>query len=212
MYPNLIVDNFFEDPDSIVDLSANIEYTPSDDGRWPGLRSNYLHQIDTRLFDFISKKITHLFYANCQDWNYEISFQKINPFSNNQYDKKNCGWVHKDEYNFGGVIFLTKNPDDDTGVTIFKTKNGYSSITNQEQEVKNKHFLGGAIDDDRYNQVYEMYHQQFEETIKIKNIFNRLVLFNNNTFHSVQTYGTKQRLTLSFFNNYVKTKLPPLYR
>ena len=27
-----------------------------------------------------------------------------------------------DEYNFGGVIFLTKNTDDDTGVTIIKIK------------------------------------------------------------------------------------------
>jgi len=53
MYPNLIVDNFFEDPDSIVDLSENIEYTPSSDGRWPGFRSNYLHRIYPRLFDFI---------------------------------------------------------------------------------------------------------------------------------------------------------------
>ena len=38
MYPNLIVDNFFEDPDRIVDLSTNIQYSPSSDGRWPGLR------------------------------------------------------------------------------------------------------------------------------------------------------------------------------
>ena len=53
MYPNLIVDNFFEDPDSIVDLSTNLQYSPSDDGRWPGLRSNYLHRIYPRLFDFI---------------------------------------------------------------------------------------------------------------------------------------------------------------
>ena len=34
MYPNLIVDNFFEDPDSIVDLSENIEYTPSSEDEY----------------------------------------------------------------------------------------------------------------------------------------------------------------------------------
>ena len=49
MYPNLIVDNFFEDPDSIVDLSKNLQYSSSDDGRWPGIRSNYLHRIYPRL-------------------------------------------------------------------------------------------------------------------------------------------------------------------
>ena len=109
MYPNLIVDNFFEDPDSIVDLSTNIQYSPSDNGRWPGQRSNYLHRIYPRLFDFICTKITHLFYDTCKSWSYEITFQKVNPFSENQYDKKNCGWIHSDDYNFGGVIFLTKN-------------------------------------------------------------------------------------------------------
>ncbi len=191
MYPNLIVDNFFEDPDSIVDLSTNLQYSPSDNGRWPGLRSNYLHKIYPRLFDFISTKITHLFYDTCESWTYEITFQKINPYSENQYNKKNCGWVHSDEYNFGGVIFLTKN---------------------QEEEIKNRHFLGGIVDDDIFNQFYNTYHNQFEETIKIKNIYNRLVLFNSGTLHAVQTYGTKERLTIPFFNSNISNKLPPLYR
>ena len=154
MYPNLIVDNFFEDPDSIVDLSKNLQYSSSDDGRWPGSRSNYLHRIYPRLFDFICTKITHLFYDTCKSWTYEITFQKVNPFSKNQYDKKNCGWVHSDEYNFGGVIFLTKNPDDDTGVNIYKSKNGHHSITSQEEQIKNTHFLGSAVDDNMFNQSY----------------------------------------------------------
>ena len=213
MYPNLIVDNFFEDPDSIVDLSVSgIKYTPSSDGRWPGLRSNYLHRIYPRLFDFICSKITHLFYDTCKSWTYEITFQKVNPFSENQYDKKNCGWVHSDESNFGGVIFLTKNPDKDTGLNIFNLKNGFYSITDDETKVKRKHFLGGSVDDTTYNQVYDSYHEQFEETVKIKNVFNRLVLFNRNTYHAVQTFGTKERLTISFFNYGIRNKIPPLYR
>ena len=141
MYPNLIVDNFFDDPDSIVDLSTKLKYAPSDDGTWPGLRSDNLHLIDWRLFDFICRKISHLFYSSNESWTYQISFQKVNPFSTNQYDKKNCGWIHKDECNFGGVIFLTKNPDNDTGVTIYKPKNGGYSITPKEEEIKNMHFL-----------------------------------------------------------------------
>ena len=68
------------------------------------------------------------------------------------------------------------------------------------------------VDDNTFNQAYNTYHDQFEETIKIKNVYNRLVLFNNNTLHAVQTYGTKERLTIPFFNNYIQTKLPPLYR
>ena len=142
-------------------------------------------------------------------WN---NFSESKSFSKNQYDKKNCGWVHSDEYNFGGVIFLTKNPDDDTGVTIYKSKNGHHSITSQEEQIKNTHFLGSIVDDDSFNQSYNTYHNQFEDTIKIKNIYNRLVLFNNDTLHAVQTYGTKERLTIPFFNTNISNKLPPLYR
>ena len=82
----------------------------------------------------------------------------------------------------------------------------------QEEEIKNKHFLGNVVDDDIFNQFYDAYHNQFEETIRIKNIYNRLVLFNSGTLHAVQTYGTKERLTIPFFNTNISNKLPPLYR
>ena len=41
MYPNLIVDNFFEDPDSIVDLSTNIQYFLINQQYYQGLQKNY---------------------------------------------------------------------------------------------------------------------------------------------------------------------------
>ena len=212
MYPNLVVDNFFDDPDKLVDLSEKLDYKSTPDGTWPGMRSNNLHLIDDRLFDFICKKISHLFYPSCESWNYRITFQKVEPFSKEQYDKKNCGWCHTDKCNFGGVIFLTKNPDDNTGVSVYKPKNGGTSISPSEEKIKNLHFLGNTIDDDTYNQAYNTYHNQFEETIKIKNVYNRLVIFNSTSYHAVQTYGTKQRLTIPFFNNYIQNVLPPLYR
>ena len=108
MYPISIIDNFFEDPDSVANLSKNLKYLPSADGTWPGVRSDNLHLIDWRLFDNVCRKISHIFYSNCESWTYQISFQRVMPFSENQYDKKNCGWVHKDRTNFGGVIFLTR--------------------------------------------------------------------------------------------------------
>ncbi len=132
MYPISIIDNFFEDPDSVANLSKNLKYLPSADGTWPGVRSDNLHLIDWRLFDNVCRKISHIFYSNCESWTYQISFQRVMPFSENQYDKKNCGWVHKDRTNFGGVIFLTREPDDDTGVTIYKSKNGGYAITKEE--------------------------------------------------------------------------------
>ena len=37
----------------------------------------------------------------------------------------------------------------------------------QEEQIKNTHFLGSAVDDDSFNQSYNTYHNQFEDTIKI---------------------------------------------
>ena len=213
MYPNLIVDNFFEKPDEIVNIANSIVYKDNTGGWWPGSRSNYLHHIYPRLFDYITRKITRILYEDCLEWEYEVCFQKVKPFTKNQYDKKNCGWVHTDhEYNFGGVIFLNKNPDKDTGINLFKSKKGYCSITEQEESVKNRHYLVGDVDDEFYEENYNTYHEQFEETIQIKNVYNRLVLVDSKTLHAVQTFGTKERLTIPFFNTNISNKKPPLYR
>ena len=80
------------------------------------------------------------------------------------------------------------------------------------EDVKNMHFFSNDVDDDRYYESYDTYHNQFEETIKVKNVYNRLVLFNSNSLHAVQTFGTKERITMPFFNYYIQNELPPLYR
>ena len=45
LYPVTILDNFFEEPDKIVDLALNTEYSEITDGRWPGVRSKNISQI-----------------------------------------------------------------------------------------------------------------------------------------------------------------------
>ena len=46
LYPVTILDNFFEEPDKIVDLALNTEYSEITDGRWPGVRSKNLSEIN----------------------------------------------------------------------------------------------------------------------------------------------------------------------
>ena len=54
------------------------------------------------------------------------------------------------------------------------------------------------------------YHELIQN--KIKNVYNRFVLFPGTTHHGVQTYGTRDRLTLNFFGMGQTGKLPPLLR
>ena len=56
-----------------------------------------------------------------------------------------------------------------------------------------------------------MYKRQVE-TVSVKNVYNRFVLFNGQTHHGVITFGTKPRLTLNFFGTAMTGHLPPLLR
>ena len=47
-YPT-VVDNFFDNPDSIRQFGLSLPKTPDDEGRWPGIRSEELHKIDNQL-------------------------------------------------------------------------------------------------------------------------------------------------------------------
>ena len=68
------------------------------------------------------------------------------------------------------------------------------------------------MSDSDYNKAYDAMRNQFEETVSVANVYNRFVMFNGNTHHGVQTFGTTPRLTLNFFGMAQTGKLPPLLR
>ena len=52
-WPSIIIDDFFNDFKSVVDLSNNVKYHPSD-GAWPGSRSEYLSHVNRPFFEMTS--------------------------------------------------------------------------------------------------------------------------------------------------------------
>ena len=73
-------------------------------------------------------------------------------------------------------------------------------------------YTSDAADDLEYEKAYDTMRDQFEETVTIENVYNRFVMFNGNTHHGVQTFGSKPRLTLNFFGMAQTGKIPPLLR
>ena len=144
----------------------------------------------------------------------QAHFQKIQPFTDDKWDKKNRGWIHQDiDTWFGGIVYLTKDPEPDTGTSIYKAKNGYTLQYRDEIGLKEKLYLGDQIDTELYDEVWDRVHDQYVETVKVENVYNRFVMFNGLTHHGVKTFGTKERLTLNFFGvNFQNDKLPPLLR
>ncbi len=213
-YPVVIIDDFFEDPDAIVEMSEGYKYYPPDTGNWPGARTKQLHLVDERFFHYFGEKVHLLFHDESPEyWNMQTHFQKIMPFAEDKYDRRNKGWVHQDiDTFFGGIVYLTKNPEEDTGTSIYSTKKGYALQFRSEIEMKENLYLGKDIDLDEYYLAYDNAHAQYTETVNVKNVYNRFVMFSGKTHHGVQTFGTKERLTLNFFGMAMTGKIPPLIK
>ncbi len=213
-YPITIIDDFFEDPDAIVKMAESFKYYPPDTGNWPGMRTKQLHVIADRFFHYFGEKIHLLFHDKSPEyWNMQTHFQKIKPFHEDQYDPLNRGWVHQDiDTHFGGIVYLTKDPEPDTGTSIYKTTTGFALQWPKEIKMKEALYRGEDIDLDEYYAAWNNAHEQYVETVKVSNVYNRFVMFNNKTHHGVQTFGTKERLTLNFFGMEMTGKIPPLVR
>ena len=213
-YPITIVDDFFEDPDGIVEMAESMKYYTPNTGNWPGTRTKNLHIEDKRFFNYFGQKLHLLFYETAPEyWNLQCHFQLIDPFCEDKYSNKNRGWIHKDiDTWFGGIVYLQKDPEPDTGTSAYRVKRGFSHQFADEINIKEMQYRSENVDDAEYDKAYDAMRNQFEETVSIANVYNRFVLFNNVTHHGVQTFGTKPRLTLNFFGMGQTGKLPPLLR
>jgi hypothetical protein len=213
MIPTIIADNFFPDPDKIVDFAMKQQFHSTKTGTWPGKRTDYLHELNKDLFDFVVTKILKLISLNnCKYWEFDMSFQLIEPYGESQYDSRNCGWVHEDYPSiFSGIIYLNKNPEKDTGTIIYSEKFGFSNITMEDMESKRKNFLKDKVSNSQFEMQYHKVNSQFEESIVVNNVYNRILMFSGNTYHSVKTYGLNQeRLTLAFFCRSITLNTPPI--
>ena len=68
------------------------------------------------------------------------------------------------------------------------------------------------IDVDEYIKAFDAAHEQYVESVKVENVYNRFVMFSSKTHHGVQTFGTKERLTLNFFSMAMSGKITPLQK
>ena len=209
-YPLVIKDNFFPDPDAIVKASNKLEYH-SWENNWPGLRTRSLYDINYPLASYIAEKIFGLIHDQLpSSFTLDIGIQKVNPFViDDKWNKKNLGWIHTDKCLFGGVIYLDKNPDKDAGTSIYKLKYGYGLQTEQSRLVKEDYFAGKQIDDKEYNMSFDIVRNQYEETLRVPNLYNRLLLIPGDQAHGVTTFGDKERNTIVFFCLDTKGVLTP---
>jgi len=132
-----------------------------------------------------------------------------------KYHLKNMGIVYPNTHvSFSGIVYLNKTFEEDTGTTVYKLRKGWSSKHTESKQITTKHWLGEIVSDDDYNEAYKHQMDQYEETITIKSIYNRLVIFSSDTYHTTQTYGSMgERLSMYFYGQQkLSSQHPPLFR
>ncbi len=106
-----VVDGFFEDPKKVVNFANTLKFKEGPYGRWPGVRSDALHEVNYKFFISVLSKIFSLSFDyrhHNVNWdNVEMYFQKTYPYDDKNKDSiVNKGLVHADgDYPLvGGVV------------------------------------------------------------------------------------------------------------
>jgi len=199
LWPTIILDNFFDNPEKIVEFANSLEFKKDLEGRYPGKRTDLLHTINKNFFDFFAKKVVSVLYPiNYLEANYNLSltFQKI---SNDHINK---GWVHTDNMAaITVIVYLSKHKE--CGTSIFECKNAIP--TNKNSDKKKEIYLSKDFKNEK--RFLNENNDQFEETISIKPRFNRIIIFDSSNHHAAQKFKedsiNEDRLTLIGFFYYL---------
>jgi hypothetical protein len=212
-FPSIVYDNFFDDPDYIREYALSLDY-PQSDPSYPGVRSKMLQEINPNLHSFIVNRLMGVFYDTREEsqwrsyqWWCSMYFQKVD---GNKYGE---GWVHRDEaVKYTSIIYLNQKPNSNSGTSIFEAPDGTSLINTDAKEK----YIKGEIDRETHDlKMYEN-NKQFEEVIKFKNKYNRLVAFEGNKYHAANEFqeieDNEERLTLVIFLHNILVEKYPLQR
>jgi hypothetical protein len=207
IWPTLCVDNFFHNPEEIRKYALSLNYSSSEDGKWPGKRTEMLQEINFNLHLSVTSKILKLLYPmNVDDlyWAADGYFQKID---GNIYSQS--GWVHQDKNEFTSLIYLSHHKN--CGTSIFHPKNINSSITNEQ--TKKEIYIKAALENKNIGEDSKELiacNSQFEKTITFNSKFNRLILFDALQYHAAEKFNevdvNEDRLTLILFFQSIFTK------
>lgn len=211
--PVTVLDNFFDEPDKVRRWALQQEYLPDSEGRWPGLRSNYIHELDDPFFQLTCRKFFSQFYELREEkeiqWNVSMNFQIV-------HEGYDSGWIHSDQITsqITGIVYLTPNSNLNGGTSIYRQKANLLQHTHRNTEHKENSYLNKMSIEDA-KQYKQEHNSQFEETIRVSNVYNRLIAFDSHLHHAAQDFfgeGQDSRLTLVFFVNKLFVNNSPIGR
>jgi hypothetical protein len=172
----MVIDNFLDDPDAIREFALGKEFNVR--GNYPGVRARWEN---ARYTEELDSKLYEIIGSNVTHSGASKEFQICT-----EHEDKN--WIHHDTKTLAGVLYLTPNAPLDYGTSIFRNKKtgivSGDQATTEDIDIKKE--------------------EDWEETIRIGNVYNRLILYNGMLYHRSNNFGFGKtldysRLTQVFF-------------
>jgi hypothetical protein len=169
---SICIDNFYQDPDGVREYALKQEYGVR--GNYPGQRTEpFLNQSQ---FDIIQSAVEPLA-GKITTWETEYtgSFQYTTA--------RDRSWIHADDgCNWAGVCYLTPNAPITSGTGLFQHR--------ATGLLRAPRLQDGSIDNDLLDQIYldaqDMTKWQMHQMIG--NVYNRLILYRGDLFHTSLDY------------------------
>lgn len=202
MFKNSVIskDDFFKNPNKVLTLFDQQQFYQSP--AYPGLRTNNLLESadnETKNFAlFFAQKLANEIFPGIYGFMIDVRFH-INQNYNN--DKLNQGWIHCDDASLAGIVYLSKEEFSlETGTSMFVKKTLKEFETKDFKSRQEFNLTGTATD--QYLHDLENNHNLFLETIRVGNVYNRIVAYDARIFHRPNRYNldcNDSRKSIVFF-------------
>jgi len=212
LFPNIIVDNFFNYPDKVREFALAQTYYKDTEHRWPGLRSDPIHQINLSLFHKIMDKVFSLMLdlrVDPSQYNCDLRLQKTDA-------SYKGGWIHIDgvECVAAFIIYLSPDADIAEGTSLYELKDPISHAPDMHIDRKKESFINSSLIAETQKYRLEA-NSQYRETLFVGNVYNRMFLFDGTYPHGVKDFistSSNPRLTLIGFLSNTNASQSPIQR
>lgn len=213
----LCVDNFYDDPDEVRKFALEQTFDNTNDYS-PGIRTRALNEINEVFFNSFCDRLFSLYFDfeySETNWFVYTNFQKIYPFNEDENSQLNRGWIHTDfPYVAAGVIYLNPKSNPNSGTSFYSPKD--DEKVDIDYNIRNKFYKDRDESDlEEYLSEHSKHEKYFINTIKISNVYNRMIFYNGNYWHRencfVSGFG-EPRLTQTFFISNIESESFPLER
>ncbi len=174
---------------------------------YPGIRSESLHIINPKLYEYIENKIIKSILSFTK---YKENFQTKYILTEMKYhlttSVHKCGLIHCDPFNFSGVIYLNPNPPKNSGTKLFRKKYlnklKVPSSFDLASTTKDKNIISSFNKKKiEYNTKY------FDLEYEVPNVYNTAVIYPGHYYHAPDQYFGEgledSRLVIVFFVKFI---------